>query len=241
MAESEAKRKPRLIIIGGPNGAGKTSFAREFLPGEAGCRNFVNADLIAAGLSPFDPDAALVRGGKIMLDEIQWHLDATADFAIESTLSGKTYTNLIADCRRRGYEIRLYFLRLSSTELAINRVRSRVAQGGHDVAEDVVRRRFEAGAKNFATCYRPIVDCWREYDVSGEQSMLFDQCPSGEGPTESSCGDAKGALVRAAKQALEIGRRTKTPVWAIQNGMIVNLLADEQSRSDKTSEDTTLP
>jgi len=241
MTASDASRKPILLIIAGPNGAGKTTFAMEYLPCEAGCRHFVNSDLIAAGLSPFDPDAALVRAGKIMVDEMQRHIDVGDDLAVETTLSGKTHVNVISDCRQRGYEVRLIFLSLCSSELALNRVRARVAQGGHDVADELVRRRFEAGARNFATIYRPLVDCWRHYDNSGEQPKLVDLSAPETGASESTCGDPKAALGRASLRAMEIGRRTKTPVWAAKNGMIVNLLADEQVRSAKENEDTTLP
>jgi len=238
---SSSARPPRIVLIAGPNGAGKTTFAMEYLPNEGDCRNFLNPDLIAAGLSPFDPDAALVRAGKIMLEEIQCRLEARDDFAIESTLSGGTYVPLISDCRRRGYEVRLIFLSLSTSELAIHRVRGRVAQGGHDVADDVVRRRFELGAKNFVTMYQSLADCWRKFDNSGERPRIVDQNAPRSPSTEALCDDVEAALERSAVRALEIGRRTKTPVWAVQNGMIVNLLADEQSRPSKGNEDTTLP
>jgi predicted ABC-type ATPase len=241
MTASQRSRPPRIVLIAGPNGAGKTTFAMEYLPNEGDCPNFLNADLIAAGLSPFDPDAALIRAGKIMLDEIQWRLDKNDDFAIESTLSGNTYVPLLNDCRRRGYEVRLIFLSLSTPELAINRVRSRVAQGGHDVSEEVIRRRFELGARNFVSVYQPLADCWRKFDNSGEQPRVVDQSLPEPSSRVSPCDDVAGALERAAVRALEIGRRTKTPVWAVNNGMIVNLLADEQSRASRGNEDTTLP
>jgi len=241
MTASQRTRPPRIVLVAGPNGAGKTTFAMEYLPNEGDCLNFLNPDLIAAGMSPFDPDAALLRAGKVMLEEIQWRLDKNDDFAIESTLSGNTYVPLLTDCRRRGYEVRLVFLSLSTPELAVNRVRSRVAQGGHDVSEEVIWRRFELGARNFVSVYQPLADCWRKYDNSGEKPKLVDQNIPEPTSTVSPCDDVEGALGRAAARALEIGRRTKTPVWVVKNGMIVNLLADEQSREWKGNEDTTLP
>jgi predicted ABC-type ATPase len=130
----------RILIIAGPNGAGKTTFAQEFLPGEAGCPHFVNADLIAAGLSPFTPELAAVRAGRIMLDQIHEHVRKGESFAFETTLSGRIYMRLIPRWQAEGYIVKLFFLKLPSPEMAIARVRQRVAAGGHNVPEDVIRR-----------------------------------------------------------------------------------------------------
>ena len=124
------KREKKIIIIAGPNGAGKTTFAREFLPNEADCPVFVNADLIADGLSPFAPDVAALRAGRIMLEEIKAHARAGANFAFETTLSGFMYARLIPRWQGQGYRIKLLFLSLATPELAIARVATRVAQGG---------------------------------------------------------------------------------------------------------------
>jgi predicted kinase len=126
-------REKKIVIIGGPNGAGKTTFAREFLPHEAGLPVFVNADLIAAGLSPFNPEAAAFRAGRLMLEEIAAHTAAGRSFAFESTLSGLTYLQMIAAWRASGYIVKLMFLSLATPEEAIARVAMRVRQGGHDV------------------------------------------------------------------------------------------------------------
>jgi predicted ABC-type ATPase len=139
----------RLLIIAGPNGAGKTTFAQEFLPGEAECLHFVNADLIAAGLSPFSPEAAAVQAGRIMLAQIHQHVLREEGFAFETTLSGRIYSRLIPEWQGRGYTIKLFFLQLPTPEMAIARVRQRVAAGGHNVPEGVIRRRFAAGLANF--------------------------------------------------------------------------------------------
>jgi predicted ABC-type ATPase len=165
----------RVIIIAGPNGAGKSTFAQEFLPNEAGCPIFVNADLIAAGLSPFDPEAAAVRAARIMVSEIRRHALGGVSFAFETTLAGKRYSRMIPSWQAAGYLVHLIFLRLHDPDLAMARVAVRVTQGGHDVAEKVIRRRFAQGWSNFQNTYRELVDSWRLYDNSGEQAVLIDQ------------------------------------------------------------------
>jgi predicted ABC-type ATPase len=134
----------KILIIAGPNGAGKSTFAREFLPNEAECPVFINADLIAAGLSPFQPELAAIKAGRIMLHKIAEHAERGRNFAFETTLSGRTYVRMIRDWRKQGYQIKLFFLSLANVEEAIARIAERVAQGGHHVPDDVVRRRFTA-------------------------------------------------------------------------------------------------
>jgi predicted ABC-type ATPase len=165
----------RVIVIAGPNGAGKTTFAQEFLPNEAGCPIFVNADLIAAGLSPFAPETAAVRAGRIMVSEIRRHTLAGVDFAFETTLAGKRYSRMIPTWQAAGYLVRLIFLRLHDPDLAVARVAMRVAQGGHNVAEEVIRRRFAQGWSNFQNLYRELVDSWQLYDNSEKRALLVDQ------------------------------------------------------------------
>ncbi|MBI2455035.1 MAG: AAA family ATPase [candidate division NC10 bacterium] len=157
----------KIVIIAGPNGAGKTTFAREFLPHEAGCPDFVNMDLIASGLSPFDPQRAALRAGRLMLQEIHRRVRAGESFAFETTLSGRSYARLIPRWREVGYHVKLVFLSLPSVDLAVARVSARVAQGGHDIREQVIRRRFDAGLRNFEGVYRALVDSWVLYDNSG--------------------------------------------------------------------------
>jgi predicted ABC-type ATPase len=165
----------RIIIIAGPNGAGKTTFAREFLPAEAGLPVFVNADLIAAGLSPFDPDAAAIRAGRLMLQEIDAHAAAGRSFAFETTLAGRSYVRRIETWRNHGYLVELIFLSLPSAEEAIRRVAVRVRQGGHHVAEDVIRRRFAAGMRNFRKVYRQMADYWILFDNSASTPRLIEE------------------------------------------------------------------
>ena len=162
-------------VIAGPNGAGKSTFAREFLPNEAGCPVFVNADLIAAGLSPFAPERAALRAGRLMLEEIRRHAAAGGHFAFETTLSGRGYAHLIPAWQAQGYVVHLVFLRLQTVELAIERVAVRVAQGGHDIPPDVIRRRFAKGWHNFESVYRPLVDRWQVFDNSEQQAVLIAQ------------------------------------------------------------------
>jgi predicted ABC-type ATPase len=158
--------KKKIVIIAGPNGAGKTTFARQFLPHEAGCPDFINADLIAAGLSPFDPEKAAIAAAKVMLRLMEEKVKEGQSFAFETTLSGRSYIRHIQVWRRRGYYIKLVFLSLPSADLAIARVHNRVAQGGHRIPDEVIRRRFHSGLINFRQTYRSLVDSWILYDNS---------------------------------------------------------------------------
>ena len=163
----------RILIIAGPNGAGKTVFATEFLPNEANCPTFINADLIAAGLSPFRPDESKVRAGRVMLNLIHDYVRKGESFAFETTLSGRGYARLIPGWQEQGYWIKLFFLQLPTPEMAIARVRQRVEEGGHDVPKSVILRRFHAGWSNFESIYRDLVDEWAVYDNSGDTPVLL--------------------------------------------------------------------
>lgn len=165
----------KIVIIAGPNGAGKTTFAREFLPHEANCPDFINADLIAAGLSPFNPDAAAMRAGRLMLEEIEQRVAQRRSFAFETTLSGRGYARMIPGWRTAGYKVKLIFLSLASVEEAIARVAMRVRQGGHNIPDHVVTRRFASGMRNFQEIYRYKVDLWQWYDNSDELPVLVDE------------------------------------------------------------------
>ena len=163
----------KILIIAGPNGAGKTTFAREFLPREADCPIFVNADLIAAGLAPFSPESAAIRAGRLMLEEINNHVSRGESFAFETTLSGLMYARLMRTWRQRGYRLKLIYLSLPDPEIAIARVAERVAQGGHSVPEPVILRRFHAGWRNFNSEYKFLVNAWSLYDNSQRQPALI--------------------------------------------------------------------
>lgn len=164
----------KIIIIAGPNGAGKTTFARSFLPAEADLPRFINADLIAAGLAPFAPASAAIKAGRLMLDEIAQCAARGESFAFETTLSGLSYLRHIAQWRVQGYRVSLFFLSLPDDETAIARVSERVRQGGHDIPEAVIRRRFAAGLSNFTRYYRAAVDDWALYDSAGSSPVLLE-------------------------------------------------------------------
>ena len=165
---------PKIVIIAGPNGAGKTTFARAFLPQEAQCPRFINADLIAAGLSPFAPATAAVRAGRLMLQEIAACVTRGDNFAFETTLAGRAYLRHIGQWRHRGYHVSLYFLSLPTVEMATARVAERVRQGGHDIPATVIRRRFATGRRNFDAHYRAAVDVWAVYDNAGDRPVLIE-------------------------------------------------------------------
>lgn len=158
---------PNVYIIAGPNGAGKTTFAREFLPHYADCKNFINADLIAQGVSPFAAEEIAFRAGRLMLEEIELYAKRGESFGFETTLSGRSYLRMIGHLKRRGYEVHFFFLWVSTVRLALTRVRARVLEGGHDVPEAVVRRRFDRSIHNFLLRYRSLGDSWTLFDNSG--------------------------------------------------------------------------
>lgn len=164
----------KIIVIAGPNGAGKTTFARSFLPAEAHLPRFINADLIAAGLAPFAPETAAIKAGRLMLQEIAHSAQRGESFAIETTLSGLGYLRHIAGWRAQGYRVSLFFLTLPDAEAAIARVAERVRQGGHNIPEPVIRRRFAAGLHNFVQHYRDAVDDWALYDNAGRVPTLIE-------------------------------------------------------------------
>jgi predicted ABC-type ATPase len=168
-------KSPRCIIIAGPNGAGKTTFAREFLLKYAGVVHFVNADLLAAGLSPLKPELAALNAGRLVLAELDHLAKARVDFAFESTLSGLTYLNRLQRWKAAGYRIEIVFLRLASVQLALRRIAARVKQGGHAVAPADVLRRFHRGWKNFETAYKPLADSWEVHDNSGISPRLLEK------------------------------------------------------------------
>jgi len=156
---------PRVYVVAGPNGAGKTTFATEFLPGIADCRQFLNADLIAAGLSPFAPETQNLRAGQLLLERIEELTTARENFGFETTLSGRGYVRLLMKMRQNGYRVSLFFLWLSSADLAVERVANRVRQGGHTIPEVDVRRRYVTGLRNLFHLYRHQRDDLWLYDA----------------------------------------------------------------------------
>ena len=155
-----------LYIIAGCNGAGKTTASYTVLPEILKCREFVNADEIAHGLSPFNPGNVAIEAGRLMLQRIEELLGRDETFAIETTLATKSYVNLVHRAQAKGYRVKLLFFWLRSPELAIQRVAERVSKGGHDIPEDIIRRRYISGINNFFSLYASEVDYWAVFDNS---------------------------------------------------------------------------
>lgn len=161
-------KKPQVFIIAGPNGSGKTTFASKFLPKYADCPLFINADTIARGLSGFSPDAVALRAGRILLEQIENYASRNVDFAFETTLSGIHYLSRLKNLKQRGYAIHLFFLWIPDVRLSLARIASRVKRGGHDIPENVVRRRFHKGLENLFKHYRPVLDLWMLFDNAAD-------------------------------------------------------------------------
>lgn len=174
---------PNLVVLAGPNGAGKTTVAPGLLQGLLGVTEFVNADAIARGLSAFHPEGAALAAGRIMLVRLKELAVRRADFAFETTLASKTFAPWIAAVIAQGYHFHLHFLWLPSAEAAVERVRERVRQGGHDIPEPTIRRRYSAGLTNFFRLYRPLTSTWEMLDNSAQ-----------DGPTSIAAGHGRNVL-----------------------------------------------
>lgn len=160
-------RTPIVVVLGGPNGAGKSTTAERLLRRALSVNEFVNADTIAQGLSAYRPESAAIAAGRVMLARLRHLARIREDFAFETTLAGRGHARWLESLRAVGYRVHLTFLWLPSPDLAVARVNERVRRGGHDVPEQVVRRRFAAGLRNLVTCYLDVVDSWQVYDNSG--------------------------------------------------------------------------
>jgi len=171
--------KKNVYIIAGPNGSGKTTFARSFLPEYVNCPNFVNADLIAQGLAPFEPRSAAIKAGRLVLQQIHEFSERGIDFAFETTLSGTSYVRTLTELKKKGYAIHLFFLFIPSPELAIQRIKDRVREGGHNVPAEDVRRRFFRGINNFFKIYESLFDSWMMFDNSNEKPVLIAKLKNG--------------------------------------------------------------
>ncbi|NEN25477.1 AAA family ATPase [Cryomorpha ignava] len=163
----------RLYIIAGCNGAGKTTASYTILPEILDCKEFVNADEIAKGLSPFQPEKAGIEAGRMMLKRINKLLESGENFAFETTLATRSYVNLIQRAKALNYQITCLFFLLDSEELAISRVATRVKEGGHNIPEDVIRRRYKSGLKNFFTMFLPKIDNWLFVNNSGDSYEII--------------------------------------------------------------------
>ncbi len=161
-----AERAPLVVVVAGPNGAGKSTMAPRLLQEALTVTEFVNADPIAIGLSAFQPQSVAIAAGRVMLARMRALARARRDFAFETTLASRSFLPWLASLRASGYRVHLAFLSLSGPDLAVARVAERVRQGGHDVPEPVVRRRFVTGLKNFFSLYQPLADTWQMFDNS---------------------------------------------------------------------------
>jgi len=164
---------PNLYIIAGCNGAGKTTTSFTVLPEILNCKEFVNADEIARGLSPFQPETVAFQAGRIMLTRIQELLKGKNDFGFETTLATRSYVSLINDAKRHGYAIVLIYFWLESVALAKARVKTRVEKGGHNIPPDVIERRYVRGKENFFQLYKDVCDSWVVYDNSYEVPAIL--------------------------------------------------------------------
>jgi predicted ABC-type ATPase len=173
-------KNKNVYIIAGPNGSGKTTFANKFLQEYAKCPNFVNADLIAHGLSPFSPRSAAIKAGKLVLSQIHEFATAGVDFAFESTLAGKSYVNLFKELKNKGYKLHIFFLWIPSADLAIARIKDRVKEGGHNVLSQDVRRRFNRSIDNFFKLYRPLIDSWMLFNNAEAVPALIGKGRNGQ-------------------------------------------------------------
>jgi|APCry1669188910_1035180.scaffolds.fasta_scaffold156491_1 predicted ABC-type ATPase len=166
------KKSPNLYIIAGPNGVGKTTWAEVFLPEYAECIEFLNADLISKGLSPFAPDKAAFAAGRLLVEQIKEKSGNKIDFAFETTLSGKTYAPIISDLKKTGYRINMFYLWVPHISVSIERIKERVRHGGHNVPEDIAARRYLKSIRNLFSVYFPLLDTLRFYDNSVEPAEL---------------------------------------------------------------------
>ncbi len=155
-----------LYIIAGCNGAGKTTASMTILPKSLLVKEFVNADEIAKGLSPFNPEGVAIEAGRLMLERIKYLLGKEESFSIETTLATRSYINLVKNAHKRGYIVNIIYFWLESPELAVNRVAERVSKGGHDIPRDVIFRRYSKGINNLFNLFMDEVDIWTIYDNS---------------------------------------------------------------------------
>lgn len=166
---------PTIYIIAGCNGAGKTTASYNVLPEVLQCREFVNADEIARGLSPFNPESMAILAGKLMLKRIDQLIEQGKTFAIETTLATRGYQNLVLRAKNLGYKVNLLFFWLKSPDVAKKRVAKRVSEGGHNIPSDVIERRYWRGLKNLFEIYIPIVDFWSLYDNNDSTKAIADK------------------------------------------------------------------
>ncbi len=250
-----AERAPLVVVIAGPNGAGKSTTAPRLLQNALTVTEFVNADPIAMGLSAFRPQSVAMAAGRVMLARMRALARARRDFAFETTLASRSFVPWLASLRASGYRVHLAFLSLSGPDLAVARVAERVRQGGHDIPEPVVRRRFASGLKNFFSLYQALADTWQMFDNSAADGPRRDGSgrsaanrsrrrnvgrPSG-GATMTTSRDSEPtpldrvedlprilqAMTEAVREALLRHKRLGNPVAVWREGRVVWLQPEE--------------
>ena len=164
---------PEIYMIGGPNGAGKTTSAKSLLPQLLHCHEYVNADAIAAALSPFDPESVSIQSGRLMLERIHHLANQQKSFSFETTMASRSFAPFLAECKKNNYAINLIFLWLQNPHLALARVKDRVARGGHSLPSDTILRRYNRSIDNFLNIYIPLADDWVLYDNSSTEPAII--------------------------------------------------------------------
>lgn len=172
-----------VYVIGGANGSGKTTVALNLLPNVLNIFEYINADAIAAGLSPLNPESMAIQAGRLMLERLRSLANDGTDFAFETTLAARTFAPFLRDCKAKGYTVNLLYFWLRSPDLAVERVARRVASGGHSIPEDVIRRRYERGRNNLIELYLPLCDRWIVYDNSEPAFRLIAEGEIEQDPT----------------------------------------------------------
>jgi len=167
VGDDVSRAQPSVVVLAGPNGAGKSTAAADLLQDTFGVREFVNADVIARGLSAFNVESVAIPAGRVMLTRLHELARQQVSFAFETTLASRGFAPWLADLKSRGYLVHIFFLWLPSAELAIERVADRVRAGGHDIPAETVRRRYRTGLRNFFKLYQGLASSWRVYDNSG--------------------------------------------------------------------------
>lgn len=211
-------------MIAGPNGAGKTTSAMALMPNILNCQEYVNADTIAAALSPFNPDSVAINAGRVMLERIHLLTGQKVDFAFETTGASKSFAPFLANCKQQGYHIVILYLQLQTPELAVERVALRVASGGHNIPTPVVHRRYHRSLDNFSSLYAPLADEYFIYDNSNLRPMLIEQ----------KAGDSKSTLDKidygvrlGATQALSEHKKAGRSIAVWKDGKVVQVPPQE--------------
>jgi len=242
---------PQIIVVGGPNGAGKSTFAYNLLLSEFGITEFVNADTIARGISAHNYDEVAFEAGRIMLARLRQLFSEGKDFAFETTLSAKSFIPFLRDAKLAGYKITIIYFWVESSELAIDRIKQRVKEGGHFIEDKIVKRRYKRSIINFRNSYIKLADDWMIFDNTKDEPILvakktnddediylndlFDHIMTSKikEPKEDYLSDPfYNAVKKAFAREMEKRRKLGLPIIISRNGKIIDI--NPQPKSDKT-------